>query len=75
VGTCGLPGASATGDTSLRVFGASAQVAFNDDACFGTASYLLFTAPTPGVYEVRAGCHADVSCSGTVVFRITPAEP
>ena len=75
VGTCNVPGSSASGDTYLRLFGAGTQVAFNDDSCGGTASFIQYTATSTGAYELRAGCYAGVSCSGTVTFRITPAKP
>lgn len=76
VGTCNLPGASAVGDTFLRLYGtSSAQVAYNDDAnapyC-GTGSYFKYIAPTGGDYELRAGCAMDHTCSGTVIFKLTP---
>lgn len=75
VGTCNLTGASASGDTYLRLFGTSGtQVAYNDDNCNGAASYLQYTAPTTGGYELRAGCYSSNSCSGTVVFKVTPAN-
>jgi alpha-tubulin suppressor-like RCC1 family protein len=74
VGTCNLTGASASGDTYLRLFGTSAtEVASNDDSC-GTASYFQYTAPTSGTYELRAGCFSSGNCSGTVVFKVTPAS-
>jgi hypothetical protein len=75
VGTCNLTGASASGDTYLRLFGAGTQVAFSDDSCGGTASFIQYTAPTAGTYELRAGCYSSTSCGGTVTFRITPAKP
>jgi alpha-tubulin suppressor-like RCC1 family protein len=75
VGTCNLTGASASGDTYLRLYGTSAtQVAYNDDNCGGLASYIEYTAPTNGTYELRAGCFSSNSCSGTVVFKVTPAS-
>jgi alpha-tubulin suppressor-like RCC1 family protein len=75
VGTCNLSGTSATGDTYLRLFGPSAtQVTFNDDSCAGTASYIQYTAPTTGSYELRAGCYSGNSCGGTVVIKVTPAS-
>jgi hypothetical protein len=74
VGTCNLPGATASGDTYLRLFGTSAtEVTSNDDSC-GVASYLQYTAPTTGSYELRAGCFGGTSCSGTVVFKVTPGS-
>ncbi len=76
LGTCGLPGAAFTGDTYLRFFGpGGTQVAFNDDACGGNGSSLSFTAATAGNYEIRGGCYSSGSCTGTVVWQITPGTP
>ena len=75
VGTCNVPGSSASGDTYLRLFGGGSQVAYNDDSCGGTASFIQYTAATAGTFELRAGCYSSGSCSGTVTFRITPAKP
>jgi len=67
-------GASATGNSYLRLFanngGALTQVATNDNAnstcgC-GLASLIVFTVPSAGFYQVRAGCSLNTSCSGTV---------
>jgi hypothetical protein len=67
VGTCGQLGASASGDTFLRVFGPDgAEVASNDDACSSRGSLVAFQVVTAGEYEIRVGCHGDESCSGTV---------
>jgi len=72
IGTCGVSGASGSGDTFLRVFdGFNMQVAANDDAC-GVLSFLAFTATTTGTYQVRAGCFSSGSCSGTVAFTLSP---
>jgi len=71
IGTCGLPGASGSGDTFLRLFDATNMlVAFNDDAC-GVLSFFTFTAAITGTYQVRAGCFSSSSCSGTVAFTVT----
>jgi V8-like Glu-specific endopeptidase len=72
VGTCGLTGATASGDTYLRFNFAGAQVAYNDDGCGGTASYFNYTVPAGkgGSYEIRAGCYSSNSCSGTVAYTI-----
>lgn len=72
VGTCGLDlNAWFSGDTYLRVFGpAGTEVAFNDDACGGRGSRLFFSAQTAGEYEIRAGCHGEERCSGTVAWRM-----
>ena len=75
VGTCTLTGATASGDTYLRLFGTSGtEVASNDDSCGGVASYIQYTAPTTGNYELRAGCYSSGGCSGTVVFKVTPGS-
>ncbi|WP_224240193.1 serine protease [Hyalangium gracile] len=76
VGTCGLTGATVSGDSYLRLFGPSAtQVAANDDACGGSGSSLTFTAATAGNYEIRAGCYNNTSCGGTVVWDIVDGQP
>jgi len=70
VGTCSVAGSSGTGDTYLRLYGVSAtQVASNDDSC-GLLSYLSYTAPTSGTYQIRAGCYSTGSCGGTVAYTI-----
>ncbi len=76
VATCGLTGATFTGDTYLRLFGPSAtEVASNDDACGGRGSSISFTATTSGNYEVRAGCYTTGTCGGTVVWEIVDGPP
>jgi hypothetical protein len=71
LGTCGVTGATGTGDTYLRLFGPSGtQAAANDDACGGRLSSFTFTASTSGIYLVRAGCYSSGSCSGKVVYTI-----
>lgn len=67
-GTCGLTGASASGDTYLRLFDGGAEVAQNDDACGGLSSNLVYTSLFSKKYELRAGCYGATSCSGNVVF-------
>lgn len=70
VGTCTVAGASGSGDTYLRLYGVSAtQVAANDDSC-GLLSFLSYTAPQSGTYQLRAGCYSSGSCSGTVAYTI-----
>lgn len=70
IGTCGVPGATGTGDTYLRLFNPNGQeVASNDDAC-GVLSFLSFTAPTTGTYQIHAGCFSTSSCTGTVAFTL-----
>ncbi|MBN8232679.1 trypsin-like peptidase domain-containing protein [Corallococcus macrosporus] len=68
-GTCSVAGASGTGDTYLRLYNGSTQVAFNDDAC-GTLSFASFKATTAGTYQIRAGCYNTGSCSGTVAYTV-----
>lgn len=70
VGTCGVSGASATGDTSMRLFGPGGlQVAANDDGC-GLLSKITYVAPSTGTYQVRVGCFANNPCSGTAAYTI-----
>jgi hypothetical protein len=73
VGTCGLTGASASGDTVLRLQspgGWEAQA--NDDACGGQSSMLTYTVPSGwgGTYQIRVGCYSSNSCSGTVAWTV-----
>lgn len=78
VSTCGAEatGASATGDTFVRLFrnnaGLFTQVATNDNAVStcgcGSSSLIKFTIPSAGFYEVRAGCALNGSCSGSVAI-------
>ena len=71
IGTCGLPDASGSGDTVLRVFDPSgAEVAFNDDSC-GLLSFIAFTAATSGTFQLHAGCFFSESCNGTVAFSLS----
>jgi ELWxxDGT repeat protein len=72
LGTCGVTGASYSGDTYLRLYGPSGtQVAANDDAC-GVGSNFTYTVPAGagGNYQLRAGCYSSGSCSGTVAWTI-----
>jgi V8-like Glu-specific endopeptidase len=71
VATCGLTGATFSGDTFLRLFSGTSQVANNDDACGGLGSSITHTAATTGNLEVRAGCFSTGSCTGTVVIQVT----
>ncbi|MFP2931213.1 pre-peptidase C-terminal domain-containing protein [Pyxidicoccus sp. 3LG] len=70
VATCGVTGASFTGDTYLRLFNGATQAASNDDACSGTGSSLSYTATATGTLQIRAGCYSSNTCSGTVVWSI-----
>lgn len=71
IGTCGITGASFSGDTYLRLFNESAvEVAANDDACGGLGSQLTFTAPNDQTFNIHAGCYSNTSCSATVAWTI-----
>jgi hypothetical protein len=71
VGTCGVAGASGTGDTYLRLNNPSGQeIASNDDAgdsCGVLSNFSILTSVS-GTYVIRAGCWSSGSCSGTVAF-------
>lgn len=76
LGTCGLTGATFTGDTWLRLSGPTGtEVASNDDACGGRGSSITFTASTAGNYTIRGGCYSTGSCTGTVVWQLTTGTP
>lgn len=70
MGTCGIPGASNTGDTFVRLYMGSTEVAYNDDGCPGNGSLLTYTATQSSSFEVRAGCFSSNSCGGTLVYNI-----
>lgn len=71
IGTCGVATSSFSGDTFLRLFNpGGSQVAFNDDACNGFGSKIVFTAPASGAYEIRGGCWSSSACDGTVAWTI-----
>lgn len=76
-GTCGVTGASGTGDTFLRLFAPSgSEVAFNDDSC-GLLSNLSYGVPSgaAGTHQIHAGCFSSFNCSGTVPYLITEPLP
>ena len=79
MGTCQVPGASATGDTylrmSLEILWNKFPVAANDDSCGGRASFIQYTAPGAGKYALSAGCFGSGSCGGTLAYRITSTAP
>lgn len=71
VGTCGLPGVSASGDTYLRLLGANGSlVAANDDACGGSSSNLVYSVPSTGTYTLKVGCYSSWSCGGRVGYSV-----
>ena len=69
-GTCGLPGATFSGDTYLRLAKSGTLVAVNDDACGGAGSQFTYVAASAGTHELRAGCFASTACSGDLVYTI-----
>ncbi len=81
VSTCGYnaTGATASGDTYLRLYrnngGVFTQVAANNSAqqsidfC-DTAAEILYTVPSSGYYQIRAGCDANTACSGNLVVYV-----
>ena len=76
VTTCGLPGATYTGDTYLRLIGPlGIQLAANDDACGGAGSSLTHTTSGGGNFEIRGGCYSSGSCTATVVWKISAIPP
>jgi hypothetical protein len=73
LGTCGVTGASFSGDTYLRLANPSGTVVVsNDDACGGVGSNFVYTVPSGagGNYQLRAGCYSSGGCSGTVAWTI-----
>jgi hypothetical protein len=70
LGTCGVNGASGSGDTYLRFYGPNgAQVAYSDDGC-GVLSNFTYAVPVTGTYLLRSGCFGNGACSGTVAYRL-----
>jgi hypothetical protein len=70
-GTCGVNGASGSGDTYLRLYAPDgSHVTANDDACGGYLSFVGYTATQTGTYRIQAGCYSSGSCGGTVAFTI-----
>ena len=80
IGTCGVTGSFAEGDTLLWLEDPSgAVVASNDDGpvrqC-GKASRLDFTASTEGLYRIRLGCAGGSPCQGSIaVSRLKALIP
>jgi hypothetical protein len=70
-GTCGVSGASGSGDTYLRLYAPDgSHGAANDDACGGLLSFVGYTATQTGTYRIQAGCYSTGSCNGTVAFTL-----
>ncbi|XXF75616.1 serine protease [Myxococcaceae bacterium GXIMD 01537] len=71
VATCGVTGASFTGDTYLRLHNAAGtSLATNDDACGGRGSSITYSVTTAGTLQIRAGCYSSGTCSGTVAWSV-----
>lgn len=71
IGTCGLTGATFTGDTYLRLIGPSVlEAASNDDACGGAGSHFTYVATANSSYQIRSGCYGSSACTGTVVWTL-----
>lgn len=74
IGTTGIVGASASGDTYLRLFsldsGTPVEVAAANDGPGGSMSaQIRYTAPPTGwSFQVRAGCDGNSACSGVVAI-------
>lgn len=81
ISTCGYnaTGASAKGDTYLRLYqangGVYTQVAENnsaeqnEDFCYYFAE-IVYTIPSSGYYQVRIGCNANSACSGNLAAYV-----
>lgn len=72
-------GASATGDTYLRLFQQingqfTTQVAENNNttstATCANAAEIVYNIPSSGYYQIRAGCSTNTSCSGNVAVYV-----
>ncbi len=70
VGTCGLQGASFTGNTYVRLFRGATQVASNNDECLGQGSLLTYRVATAGTHQMRFGCSGSGSCTGAPVVQV-----
>jgi hypothetical protein len=74
VGTCGVPGASGSGDTYLRIMRSGSTYIQNDDAgspC-DSLSNISFVVEETATYTIQAGCYGNTPCSGTVAFTYSP---
>jgi hypothetical protein len=72
IGTCGVAGASVSGDSFLRLNGPGGnEITNNDDGCSGSlGSKLSIFITQSGFYTIRAGCYSSGACSGTVAWTI-----
>ena len=70
-GIDGIPGASFTGDTFIRLIDSSGNtVAFNDQNGYNDGSYLNIIIPNTGNYIMRIGAWENYTDSGTVVWKV-----
>lgn len=75
VGTCGVRGGRAVGDTTITLSDpGGAQVGFNDDACNSLGSRLVFRALVTGPHTVALGCFSGGACGGRIGFVIGDHE-
>jgi hypothetical protein len=76
VGTCGLEGASGSGDTILRLHRSSGVVEAENDDAFGTCGSLSHVTHFVNAlgedmpYQIRVGCFRNTACSGTAAYVI-----
>ncbi|WP_147444977.1 hypothetical protein [Corallococcus sp. CA053C] len=78
VSTCAYnsTGATASGDTYLRLYrnvgGVFTEVAANDTASTscGSAAEIVYSIPSSGYYQFRAGCATNTACSGNVAVYV-----
>ncbi|SEM74274.1 Trypsin-like peptidase domain-containing protein [Stigmatella aurantiaca] len=76
VGTCGLEGASGSGDTIVRVHGPLGHVEAENDDAYGTCgslSHVIHHVNAVGQdmpYQIRVGCFRNTACSGTASYVI-----
>lgn len=75
VGTCGVTGAVATGDTTLGLLDPRrVVVASNDDACSSLGSRIVHRAEVDGLYTLVLGCYGSARCGGRVAWSIGDEE-
>lgn len=75
VGTCGVGGGIAAGDTTLALIDPrQTQIETNDDACGGLGSRIVHRAIRDGTYTVRLGCYRGQNCGGRLAWVIGDEE-
>jgi hypothetical protein len=75
---CGSEGSYCSGDTYLRLYSGSTELARNDDYC-GLCSQVratpyFSTSSTCSTLELRMGCYSSGSCGGKPVITVTCHE-